>query len=80
MSQTDSRLDGRMLDGALTLVFAAGEVPDAGYAVTIHDGYLWRNGDRVANVRALSYDRHALGWWVDYTTWRGTPLDTVSQR
>jgi hypothetical protein len=79
VSQSDSvYFDGRMLDGALTLVFSTGEIPDAGYAVTIPDGYLWRNGDRVANVRALTYDRDALGWWIEYTSWRGTPLDSAT--
>ncbi len=65
---------GRFLDGEFVLVLRRGYVPKTGYAVTLVDDRLWRNGDHVGYVERLSYDRDALGWWVDWQTWPGTPL------
>ena len=74
LGQSGARRRGRMLDGALVFFYHQfAPAPDAGYAVG-NDGRLFRNGEPVANVLTVSYDRDALGWWIEYETWPGTPL------
>ena len=74
--QSDSRwIEGRFLDGQLDLLLTRGVDPGPGYAVALWDQRIWRNGEYVGDAKRLSYDRDALGWWVEYVTWHGSPLD-----
>ncbi len=80
MNDTDQGLapnhfEGRFLDGQLTLLLSERAEPGPGYAVNVITGRIWRNGEHVGDALKLSYDRDALGWWVDYVSWRGSPLD-----
>lgn len=70
---TEPYFEGRFLDGKLTWVYPQG-TPGPGYAVG-HDGVLWRNGERVGYVLKVEFNREALGHWVYYRSWRGSPMD-----
>jgi hypothetical protein len=70
-----SWFSGRFLDGELTLVLSEMADPGPGYAVNPITGRIWRNGEYVGDAYRLRYDRNALGWWVEYWSWRGSPLD-----
>lgn len=76
MGRGDS-FEGRFLDGRLALLLSELADPGPGYAVNVITGRVWRNGEHVGDALRLSYDRDALGWWVDYRSWRGSPLDHV---
>jgi hypothetical protein len=70
-----SHIDGRFLDGELVLIFGGVFAPDAGYAVDVRSGEIYRNGELVGWAQSLSYDRDALGWWVHYRAIPLGPLD-----
>jgi hypothetical protein len=72
---TRQYFDGRFLDGHLTLLLTEDVDPGPGYAVNPLTGRIWRNGEYVGDALKLSYDRDAFGWWVDYRSWHGSPLD-----
>lgn len=65
---------GRFLDPKLTWLLTFSVEPGPGYAVG-PDGRLWRNGEHVGRVLRVTFDRDALGHWVEYESWRGSPMD-----
>ena len=75
MHQASPFFHGRFLDGQLRLLLSPGAEPGPGYCVALHDGRIWRNGEHVGRCEALTWDRHAMAWWVEYRSWRGSPLD-----
>lgn len=64
---------GRFLDPKLTWLCPFG-TPGPGYAVG-HDGWLWRNGEHVGYALSVTFDRDAVGHWVEYESWPGSPMD-----
>ena len=74
---SDRWFEGRFLDGQLRMLLSELAEPGPGYAVNTITGRIWRNGEYVGDALALSYDRNALGWWVEYRSWRGSPLDSA---
>jgi hypothetical protein len=64
---------GRFFDSKLTWIYPAG-VPVPGYAIG-HDGRLWRNGEHAGTVLSVTWSPKHLGFWVDYESWTGSPMD-----
>lgn len=69
-----STFTGRFLDPELTWLIDPRAEPGPGYAVG-PDGRLWRNGEHVGFVLAVTFNRDAGGHWVDYESWAGSPMD-----
>lgn len=66
----------RMLDGKLSWASSCADVPAAGYCVV--GAVLFRNGEAVASVHTVTFDRDAIGHWVEYTAWPGSVLEELA--